>query len=79
MRQGAAKKQKNEDENSEEEPEQAEAEEKEDEDLDHLDENDRIKYNLKNSSNIYYKITHSIQDEVTTQPKMLKGGEMKGY
>ena len=34
---------------------------------------------MKNSSNVYYKITHSIQDEVTEQPKMLKGGEMKGY
>ena len=44
-----------------------------------LGEDEKIKYNLKNSSNVYYKITHSISDEVTTQPKMLKGGEMKGY
>ena len=44
-----------------------------------LGEEDKIKYNLKNSSNVYYKITHSISDEVTTQPKMLKGGVMKGY
>jgi ATP-dependent helicase STH1/SNF2 len=72
MRQGTTKKK------IEEEPELPPPEEKEDS-CDDLDENDRIKYNLKNSSNVYYAITHSIQDEVTEQPKMLKGGEMKGY
>ena len=44
-----------------------------------LGEENKIKHNLKNSSSVYYKITHSINDEVTQQPKMLKGGEMKGY
>ena len=29
-------------------------------DIDALDENEKIKYNLKNSSKVYYKITHSI-------------------
>jgi SNF2 family DNA or RNA helicase len=48
-------------------------------DFNNMDENEKIKYNLKNSSKVYYNITHSIQDEVTTQPKMLKGGEMKSY
>ena len=56
---------------------------KEDEDQkmddDDLDETDRIKSNLKNSSNVYYNITHSISEEVTQQPKMLKYGQMKGY
>ena len=47
-------------EQSEEDPDQPEPEEKEEEDLEGLDENERIKYNLKNSSNSYYKITHSI-------------------
>ena len=42
------------------------AENKEDEDIMDLGEEDKIKYNLKNSSNVYYKITHSITDEVTT-------------
>jgi hypothetical protein len=66
MRQGGGKKQKKTaDDASEEEPEPV-PEEKEEEYLDDLDEADRIKFNLKNSSNIYYKITHSIQDEVTT-------------
>jgi hypothetical protein len=45
---------------SEEDLDKPEPEEKEEEDLDDLDENERIKYNLKNSSNSYYKITHSI-------------------
>lgn len=44
-----------------------------------LDENDKIKFNLKNSSEVYYNITHSIQAEVKKQPKMLKGGELKLY
>jgi SNF2 family DNA or RNA helicase len=44
-----------------------------------MDGGDKIKVNLKNSSNIYYNITHSIQEEVRSQPKMLKYGEMKGY
>lgn len=44
-----------------------------------MDETDQIKYNLKNSSKTYYNITHSICDEVTEQPKMLMGGEMKKY
>lgn len=44
-----------------------------------LDENDKIKYKLRNSSKVYYEITHTINDEVKTQPKMLKGGELKNY
>ena len=44
-----------------------------------MDKNEQIKHNLKKSANVYYKITHTIQDEVKTQPKMLKGGEMKTY
>jgi len=43
-------------------------------DFENLDENDKIKYNLKNSSTVYYKISHAINDEVTEQPKMLVGG-----
>ena len=48
-------------------------------DFENLDENDKIKYNLKNSSTVYYKISHAINDEVTEQPKMLVGGEMNNY
>ena len=59
MRQGTAKKK----EGSEDEAEMPPPDEKEDS-YDDLDESDRIKYNLKNSSNVYYAITHSIQDEV---------------
>ena len=59
MRQGTAKKK----EVSEDEAEMPPPDEKEDS-YDDLDESDRIKYNLKNSSNVYYAITHSIQDEV---------------
>ena len=51
----------------------------EEENAENLSKNDKIKYNLRNSSKVYYNITHSIQDEVTTQPKMLKGGKMMGY
>ena len=47
--------------------------------LENLDESEKIKYNLKNSANVYYEITHSIKEEVTQQPKMLVGGQMKAY
>lgn len=38
-------------------------EDNEEEDFGNMDETDQIKYNLKNSSNVYYKVTHSIQDD----------------
>lgn len=44
-----------------------------------MGEEEKIKFNLKNSSNVYYKITHSINEEVKEQPKMLSGGTMKSY
>lgn len=48
-------------------------------DEEQIDENEKIKRKLKNSSKVYYQITHSIQDEVKEQPKMLKAGELKSY
>lgn len=42
--------------NDDEEPKDEEA----NSDLDDMDETDRIKWNLKNSSNVYFKITHAI-------------------
>jgi hypothetical protein len=44
-----------------------------------MDETEKIKYNLKNSSKTYFKVTHSIQEEVTVQPAMLRSGELKSY
>ena len=41
--------------------------------------NERIKSNLKNSSKIYYSITHTVQEEIKEQPKMIKGGTLKSY
>lgn len=41
--------------------------------------NEKIKSNLKNSSKIYYAITHTIQEEIKEQPKMIKGGTLKSY
>jgi hypothetical protein len=41
--------------------------------------NEKIKMNLKNSSKIYYSITHTIQEEIKEQPKMIKGGTLKSY
>ena len=64
--QGGKKKIKASDQGSDEEQVGDQAENKEDEDIMDLGEEDKIKYNLKNSSNVYYKITHSITDEVTT-------------
>ena len=49
-----------------ERPEQEVAEE--------LNDNERIKSNLKNSSKVYYSITHTVQEEITEQPRMIKGG-----
>ena len=38
-----------------------------------------IKQNMRNSSKIYYKITHSITEEITEQPSLLVGGKLKSY
>lgn len=48
-------------------------------DNEEIDDNERIKSNLKNSSKVYYAVTHTIQEEITEQPKMLKGGQLKSY
>ena len=44
-----------------------------------IPDNERIKMNLKNSSKIYYSITHTVQEEIKEQPKMIKGGQLKSY
>lgn len=38
-----------------------------------------IKQNMQNSSKIYYKITHSIEETIEKQPSILVGGELKSY
>lgn len=38
-----------------------------------------IKNNMRNTSKIYYKITHSIQEEIKEQPSLLTGGKLKSY
>ena len=38
-----------------------------------------IKNNMKNSSKIYYKITHSVQEDIKDQPTILTGGKLKSY
>jgi hypothetical protein len=38
-----------------------------------------IKNNMRNSSKIYYKITHSVQEDITEQPSILSGGKLKSY
>lgn len=38
-----------------------------------------IKQNMRNSSKIYYKITHSITEEIKEQPSLLVGGKLKSY
>lgn len=35
---------------------------------------ERIKNNMRNSSKIYYKITHSKTEDIKEQPSLLKGG-----
>jgi ATP-dependent helicase STH1/SNF2 len=34
---------------------------------------------MRNSSKIYYKITHSVLEEITDQPSLLTGGVLKSY
>lgn len=34
---------------------------------------------MQNSSKIYYKITHSIEETIEKQPSILVGGELKSY
>ena len=55
----------------------------EDEDKDDEDKqqnnSDKIKDNLKKSSKVYYRITHSIREEIKEQPHLLKGGTLKSY
>jgi hypothetical protein len=57
----------------------ADQEQNEDKGDDDIPENERIKMNLKNSSKIYYSITHTVQEEIKEQPKMIKGGTLKSY
>lgn len=40
---------------------------------------DKIKEALRNSSKVYYKITHSVTEEINEQPHLLKGGVLKQY
>ena len=40
---------------------------------------DKIKEALRNSSKVYYKITHSVTEEINEQPHLLKGGILKQY
>ena len=39
----------------------------------------KIKENLRNSSKIYYQITHSVKEEIKEQPHLLSGGSLKPY
>jgi ATP-dependent helicase STH1/SNF2 len=34
---------------------------------------------LKNSSKVYYEITHTIGEEIAEQPHLLTGGKLKSY
>mmetsp|Transcript_27928 Transcript_27928/g.26968 ORF Transcript_27928/g.26968 Transcript_27928/m.26968 type:complete len:177 (+) Transcript_27928:853-1383(+) len=40
---------------------------------------DKIKQNLQSGSKVYYSITHTITEEIVTQPKLLCGGMLKSY
>ena len=46
-------------------------------DIDEMTDADRIKEALRNSSKVYYKITHSITEEIKEQPHLLVGGQLK--
>mmetsp|Transcript_14862 Transcript_14862/g.10762 ORF Transcript_14862/g.10762 Transcript_14862/m.10762 type:complete len:85 (-) Transcript_14862:2126-2380(-) len=48
-------------------------------DEDEITDAERIKRNLQSGSKVYYSITHTIQEEIKEQPKMLKGGQLKSY
>lgn len=48
-------------------------------DIDEMTDADRIKEALRNSSKVYYKITHSITEEIKEQPHLLVGGQLKQY
>ena len=39
----------------------------------------KIKENLRNSSKIYYNITHSVKENIEEQPHLLTGGVLKPY
>ena len=63
IRQGKIKGKKNKMNTDDANENKSDEEDKDDEDnsdLDNMDETDRIKWNLKNSSNVYFKITHAI-------------------
>lgn len=66
--------------NRREDSENAEPEEYMDKDRDDIEEMtdaERIKEALRNSSKVYYKITHSITEEIKEQPHLLVGGQLK--
>ncbi len=46
---------------------------------DEMEDSEKIKVNLKNSSKIYYAVTHTVQEEIKDQPKLIKGGTLKSY
>ena len=58
-------------------PEQDSNEESEEKDA--ITESEKIKENLRNSSKIYYNITHSIKEDIPNQPHLLSGGVLKPY
>ncbi len=46
---------------------------------DSISDNERVKRGLKNSTKVYYSLTHAITEEVVEDPKSLTGGKLKSY
>ena len=65
-------------ENEEGGKEEEEEDKEEEEEVDNLT-GEKIAARLKNSSQVYYSVTHSVKEEVVTQPKILIGGTLKNY
>eukprot|EP01022_Parablepharisma_sp_SALTPOND_P021983 TRINITY_DN43_c0_g1_i1.p1 TRINITY_DN43_c0_g1~~TRINITY_DN43_c0_g1_i1.p1 ORF type:complete len:1112 (+),score=159.57 TRINITY_DN43_c0_g1_i1:1539-4874(+) len=46
---------------------------------DNLTESERIKKEIQRGTRMYYALTHTINEEVVEDPKLLKGGKLKNY
>jgi hypothetical protein len=44
-----------------------------------VDDATKVKEALRNSSKVYYRITHSVTEDIMEQPHLLQGGKLKQY
>lgn len=51
----------------------------ENEDIDLTGKEEDVENSFVNANKVYYNLTHTIKEEITRQPTLLVGGELKPY